>query len=457
MSQVPISSIVNVQITRETQGVTKAGFGIPLILTDESPSSSWGSERVREYLTTAEVLEDFSSSSDVYAAAAAILSQLPKVETVKIGKEGSRVAQVQTITFSADLITSNVINGSVDGTALSATTFATDHATTMAAIATKIAATAGVSTATVGGSGNRVITVTAQSAGVPFTLSGFAVTLGASQATVAIVETVANHGPADDLAEISEEDDEYYGVIWNERQQDLVEEMAAYIETVRKIFGTCTEDDTNVLNDSITTDIGSVLSLANYERTFVIYNDDASDFADAALIGKCFPFDPGTETWKFKTLAGITVDNLTAAQRAAAAGKNVNLFVEIGGVAITQEGVMASGEYIDVIRFVDWLQARMEEAVYGRLVNLTKVPFTDTGIGIITNEIRGVLENGIRVGGIANDAMDAVTPTPYTISAPRAVDVSTNDRADRLLPDVRFRARLAGAIHKVNIDGVVTV
>lgn len=457
MSQVPISSIVNVQITRQTQGVTQAGFGVPLILTNDAPLVSWGTERIREYASTTELLEDFASSSATYKAAAAIFSQLPKVPLIKVGKEATRVAQVQTMTFSADLITGNKVNGKVDGVAVTETLFAVDHLTTMNAIAAKIQAEPGVATAVVGGAGNRVITVTAQTAGVPFTLTNWLVTEGATQATITIATTVANHGPANDLAEISEVDPDWYGVIWTERGQQLVEEMASYIETVRKIFGTCTDDDANVLNAAVTTDIGSVLSLANFQRTFVIFNDDATDFADGAYMGKLFPYDPGTETWKFKTLASITVDNLTSSQRSAAANKNVNIYVEVGGVAITMEGVMASGEYIDVIRFVDWLQARMEEAIYGQLVRLTKVPFTDHGIGIITNEIRSVLENGIRVGGIADDALDAITPQPYVISAPRAVDVSINDRADRLLPDVTFRARLAGAIHKVNVNGVVTV
>lgn len=98
--------------------------------------------------------------------------------------------------FNADLVTSNVINGSItvtdkDGvatvTALSPTTFATDHATTMAAIAAKLAAVTGVASAVVGGGSNRTLTVNA-TGDYAIALSAFVVTLGGSQATVTYAE-----------------------------------------------------------------------------------------------------------------------------------------------------------------------------------------------------------------------------------------------------------------------------
>jgi Protein of unknown function (DUF3383). len=117
---------------------------------------------------------------------------------------------------------------------------------------------------------------------------------------------------------------------------------------------------------------------------------------------------------------------------------------------ITKLGTMASGEYIDIIRFIDFVAARMRENIFLRLATLNKIPFTDGGIAIVENEIRGVLNLGIAQGGFAAD------PAP-TVSVPRAVDVSAADKAARLLPDVRFSAVLAGAIHLVEIRGVVSL
>ena len=452
MSQVPISTIVNVQISRQTQGVTQAGFAVPLILTDETPLVSWGSELIRTYLSTDEVLDDWTSSDDAYKAAAAIFSQTPKVEEVKIGLEGARVAQITTIVFDSPFVTGNTIGSftvSFGGKleTITATPFNVDNATTLSDLATKLAATSALAIAV--SNGTDTITCTSAKAGVSFSISDITVTGGASQPVETITNTTANDGPAESLSDISEQDDDWYGLIWVERDEDLVHEAASYIETKRKIYGTASQD-ADILDATDTDDIGSTLSGANFKRTFVIYNADAADFADAAWMGKLFPFDPGNETWKFKTLAGITADNLTSSQRSAAQNKNVNIYVTVGGVDMTEEGVMAFGEFIDVIRGVDWLQARIEERIFSRLVNLPKIPFTDSGIAIIETEIRGVLENAIRETVLADDP-------PYTVFVPKAVDVPVNDRAERFLPDITFEARLAGAIHKTTIQGVVTV
>lgn len=440
---VPISTIVNVQISRQTQPVTQAGFGVPLILSDEA--TSFGSDYVRSYLTLDGVLEDFSSSSQTYLAASAILAQNPRVELLKIGRQETFVAQQTTLTFSADLITGNSVQTTVAGTVITQA-FTVDHTTTLAALATQINALSAVNASVTAA---RVITITSATAGISFSVVNPVVTGGASQATCVTAVSVENVGVAESLAAISNEDDDWYGLIWTNTTQIQVEACAEYIETKRKIYIT-RSNDTDILDDTVATDIASVLSLANYERTAVIYNATLDDYADAAWMGKCFTFDPGQETWMLKTLSGITFDNVTESERLAAIAKNANVYVRRGGVDMTEEGKVASGEFIDVMRGVDWLQARLEERVFSAMVNLPKVPFTDAGIQIIVNQVASVLENAEANSILANEPK-------YAITFPRAIDVPFNDRANRLLPDIRFTARLAGAIHKVQINGVVTV
>ncbi|MCK5609867.1 hypothetical protein KAR91_48795 [Candidatus Pacearchaeota archaeon] len=84
-----------------------------------------------------------------------------------------------TLTFDADLITSNVVNLKVNGTAITAVTFATDHATTMALLAVEIAKNVNVDTAVV--SAARVITATSADE-IVITLTEIVVTAGATQA-----------------------------------------------------------------------------------------------------------------------------------------------------------------------------------------------------------------------------------------------------------------------------------
>lgn len=85
--------------------------------------------------------------------------------------------------FSADLITGNTVNATVNGVAITPVVYATSHLATMQAVANAIDAIPSVSSATVGGANNRTITIISN-VGTATTVSVFTVTGGASQATV---------------------------------------------------------------------------------------------------------------------------------------------------------------------------------------------------------------------------------------------------------------------------------
>lgn len=96
---------------------------------------------------------------------------------------------IRVLTFSAALITGNVTNMTINGTAISAVTFATDSDTTMAAIATAIAGvTAYVQKAVVipvtGGTSNDRVILVYPKTNTALTITSAAVTGGASQATI---------------------------------------------------------------------------------------------------------------------------------------------------------------------------------------------------------------------------------------------------------------------------------
>jgi hypothetical protein len=175
-------------------------------------------------------------------------------------------------------------------------------------------------------------------------------------------------------------------------------------------------------------------------------------------MARCFAIQPGGETWANKKLAGVTADGLTEGQYKAITKKNGNTFERFRNVSITQNGKVAAGEWIDVIRFRDWLQEEITVNVFNALVNRDKVPYTDEGIAIIEAQVRQALELGVTRGGIAPDEYDedGNTNYGYTISVPLAANISANQKASRVLNDVEFTARLAGAIHVVNITGSLT-
>lgn len=95
--------------------------------------------------------------------------------------------KIVTITFNADLITGNVINGSFGGDAIEAVTFSGNHADTLLALAASIQKTDAIFKATI--TGARQITVVGNLNGDDFVVVGPTVTGGASQATAVVVET----------------------------------------------------------------------------------------------------------------------------------------------------------------------------------------------------------------------------------------------------------------------------
>ena len=109
------------------------------------------------------------------------------------------------------------------------------------------------------------------------------------------------------------------------------------------------------------------------------YPSTGADYPDAAWMGEGFPYDPGSSTWAYKTLKGVASDNITASKETALVAKNCNFYSEVGGVKITQEGKVASGEWIDIIIGTDWLEARLRESVYSALVNNRKIPYDGHG------------------------------------------------------------------------------
>jgi len=256
-----------------------------------------------------------------------------------------------------------------------------------------------------------------------------------------------------DLNAIVAVNDDWYALAETTRVSATVQAIAAWVEARVKIFGT-TSDDPNIINQSVgvdTTSIAYLLNLAGYVRSFVMYHEDAAnDFPECAWFGRVLPLVPGSETWKFKQLNSIAYSNLTTSQSLNARNKKANTYEFIGGVGITREGTMAQGEFIDIIRGVDWLTSRIQEFVYAVLVRSEKVPYTNAGITLIEAEVKRALQLGIDNNFISDN------PEPV-VTVPDAATVPPNDKANRILKNVKFTATLAGAIHAVEIRGTVTV
>ena len=236
---------------------------------------------------------------------------------------------------------------------------------------------------------------------------------------------------------------------------DDVKEAAAWNETHKKILFNASFD-VNILDAGDTTDLAYFFKNLAYDRTVTIYHPDSQDgnvsgspsWIEAGWPGETLPFDPGSQTWAYKTISGVASYGLTSGERTAALAKNCNIYTATAGVNVTEEGKVASGEYIDIIRGLDWLESTLQTNVFANLVNKRKIPFTDEGAATVETAVKAALSEGVE---------NTLIAPGFTVTIPKIADVSSVNKLARNLPDVKFNAVLQGALHSIEINGTVTV
>jgi hypothetical protein len=260
------------------------------------------------------------------------------------------------------------------------------------------------------------------------------------------------------LTKMKEQNNDWYAVSVSARLMANQQECAQWIQANEKLGCLCSGD--SVIADEETGDIAAWAKLNNLDRVFVFFHPDAKladaeedrlspadPIPEAAYFGKMLTKQPGAASWKFKELQSVPVYELSQGQVNHVEAKNATWYMATAGVPMTSNGQVASGEYIDVIHGLDWLKARIQNLVFGSLVNVDKVPFTDQGVQMVVSPLKAALEEGKKNGILAS----------YEIEFPAVADVPLTDKGNRFLPDVKFTGALAGAIHGAKINGVVTL
>ena len=267
----------------------------------------------------------------------------------------------------------------------------------------------------------------------------------------------SNEAIAIGMTAIKAVDNDFYGVILASHEKQDVLDMAAYVETQTMLFGTST-DEAGAYAQASTDDVLSQLKNNEYYRTFCDVRKDASDYEESAKMARCFAIDPGGETWALKSLASVKTDGWTETEYTTIKNKNGNTYEKVRNISVTQNGKVVAGEWIDIIRFRDWLVEEIQTNVFTLLKNNDKVPYTDAGIAMVENVVRKALEDGQDRGGIAPTEYDENNnENPgFVLTVPLASEITATQKATRDLKDIKFTARMAGAIHTVEIKGSFT-
>lgn len=235
---------------------------------------------------------------------------------------------------------------------------------------------------------------------------------------------------------------DFYFLLTTENGADEVEELSGWVDTQKKAYFVSTDDQT------------VYAGALNSDRTVVMVSNQPGEYPAEAWVGACAPYAPGTITWTFKNLNGISNSGLETSEINSVEDANGNAYIQEGGVLITSDSKTTSGEFIDVIRSKDWLEARITESVFSLLANSKKVRFTNAGIAQVVSSVEAPFKQAVASGVIGRDEED--NPM-YNITAPNRSEVSQTDRANRKLPNVTFTGTIAGAIEDVDVTGSIQV
>lgn len=484
MSQ-PISDIIHQTISRDAQPITRANFGVILLVTEQDSASLPFSDRTKTYSGNT-ILADMEADGLVlgtyaYDSASKILSQDPKVSSIKVGIKitGSGADASWTAALNAiRQFDSGWYGLTIESIVLADQKEVSDWTQTVLdpkilffirSNDTDIIETADET------SGYQTITNTGSlgefnSATVP----GLA-----TLATYSLDVTVDS--VAYQLADISINIADTWNAVATAIQTSLRNATGA-LETVAinagqiRITSASTGDSSAILIADGTggggtpllaaidalgatyvtqidpavagiEDIADYLADNNYNRSSCWYHPDAAtNYIDAAVMGERFPKDPAAGTWMFKTISGIESYSVTSIQRSNAIAKNCNLYVERSGIDMTETGTVGNGRFIDEERGIDQLEAFVAEDTFELLVQSEKVSFNNDGIQQVQGAVQGAMGKG-EENIINND---------WSVTVPDRADTLQADRQNRQLKDVEYTATLQGAIHEIFIQGIVT-
>lgn len=424
-----LTDIIEINITRETAAVAQTNFNVPLFI---SAHTNWP-ERARVYSSLSAVADDFATSSPAYVAASKLFGQQIRPANIVIGRR-----QINSVTVDVDTVSDNTTyTMDISGTPVS---YTSGTGATAATIAT------GLRTAYMVNPVDGV-TVTATSGSLNVTSTAdWSISVGTG---LTQTNSFPSESWTDTLEAVQGANDTWYAVMIEDHGTTAVLAIAAAIEGKKKIFATSTGSD--AVKSNASNNLFAQLRAAGYQRTFGIWSADAdTQFPEAAWVGFQLQERPGSNTWAYKNLSGVTVSALSDTESANIKLNNGSTYENVGGLNVTVGGKMFGGEWIDVMVFVDWLEARMRERIWFRLANSKKIPYTQAGATIIETEIRAQLRDGIRAGGLTD------TPAPV-VNVPDVASLAPNLRAQRVFDGIEFTATLAGAIHFVSIAGRVTV
>lgn len=480
---VPISDVINVSIAVAPNAVATDGFG-PLLFMSSEFKPVAGELPVRQYNSLKEVQTDFPTG-EIYVAATAWYGQKPTPKTMLVGAitqtattpaTAAKLSATKTAVLAdLKLVTAGTFNISVNGNpvALTALDFSGvadfDAAVTVLQTAFTAKQTSGPNTPDVKvivSQSSGKFTITTDNTGADAMISLATGTAAAAlMLDTAGAPTMTQGDDAKsitiDLANAANAKKNFYYVAIERslRKQPQQMETARWCQASDKVFGWA-DNDEQILVPS-TQNSFATAKAANLMNTICVFDasENGDEYPEVSILARAatvnFNVANSVIILAFKKGPGITTADLSSGQLAALRSYNGNAFIDVGDVALFMDGKMADGTWFDTVQGVSWLSQKVQLNVFNLFVQSTsKIPWTDTGVALVNQQVTNALElavtNGLIAPGYDNEGV--FYPDGYKVISTPLILLQSQKGA-RIWEGTSFIAIGSGALQGATITG----
>lgn len=446
-----LDSLVSVTITASGATPQVPNFGTPAVLCYHVLNTDY----IRTYTASSEYVDDGGAITDpAYYMLERIFSQSPSPSEAKVIRGSSAVTQSVTFTVN-DAGGSTVVTGDQYGYQCVGTDgVAVDmyHTATAGQTPTQVATAIAALTDATGVATTSALAVVTSATAVAGKIAYYQGVKGG-----VFIDNTPTATYATDLNNALGVDTDWYGITGEHQDRNNIAAAASWAESNKRLHAYSTMD-TNAKGTG--TGIGATMKAAGYAYTFGQWGGTSIEYGALGILAKQFCADPGTDTWAYKELAGVTVDSLTTTEITAlgketANGNRLNYYISIANTSNTRFGICASGMYADLRRGIDALAAAIQIAVFQVLRTSPKLPFDPGGIAIVGSAVRSVLSRFTATPQQPAALLRGDPGFAPVVLLPDIASTSSADRGNRYLNGIRFTAYAQNAIQVVAISGAV--
>lgn len=475
---IPLSDIVKVSIAVAPNAVATDGFG-PMLFMSKEFVPTLDVYPVRQYTSLSSVLADFPTG-EIAKAATAWYSQKPTPKTFLVGAithdtltpatAGTLTASIAAVLATVKLETAAVLTVEVDG--VSKSTAAMDFSSAADLDAVVSVLNTALTTANIG-------LISSQTAG-KFKLTtietGVSATVDHASGTAAVAlkldsasNPVAVAGDSEksiavDLATILNAPYSWFYVGLDRiyrgaHAADNQMTVAKWAEGAGKVFGWADDDDQILVNG--TANSFKRAKTQNLRNTLCVYDASANgdEYPEITILARAatvnFNVANSVLILAFKKGPGITTADLSPNQLQALESVNGNAFINVADNVMFYNGIMADGTWFDTVQGVEWLTSKIQVNVFNLFYqSTTKIPWTDTGVAMVNQQVMLALElartNGLIAPGYDNEGV--FYPDGYkVISTP--LELLQSEKGKRIWEGTSFIAIGSGALQGATISG----